>query len=90
MAEWFAELFGEHFYVEIQNNGVQIQKDCADGAIDIAARMGLPLVGTSDAMLTMLEQALQVKDQWDQQGRLIPGISGWQNLNPQFLQVPHA
>ena len=31
------------------NNGVEIQKLCAAGAIDIANHMGLPLVATSDA-----------------------------------------
>jgi DNA polymerase III subunit alpha len=49
LAQWFHKLFGKHFYVEIQNNGLDIQKRCADGAIDIANRLGLPLVATSDA-----------------------------------------
>src|SRR5438874_165627 len=31
LAEWFAALFGSDFYVEIQNNGLEIQKICADG-----------------------------------------------------------
>jgi DNA polymerase-3 subunit alpha len=49
VAEWFHKLFGKHFYVEIQNNGLDIQKACADGAVAIANRLGLPLVATSDA-----------------------------------------
>ncbi len=49
LAEWFARLFGKNFYVEIQNNGLEIQRRCAQGAVDIAARLGLPLVATSDA-----------------------------------------
>jgi DNA polymerase-3 subunit alpha len=49
LAEWFARIFGPHFYVEIQNNGLDIQKRCAECAIDIANRLGLPLVATSDA-----------------------------------------
>jgi DNA polymerase-3 subunit alpha len=49
LAEWFARVFGKNFYVEIQNNGLDIQKQCADGAIAIANRLGLPLVATSDA-----------------------------------------
>src|SRR6266481_4128468 len=49
LAEWFAQLFGKNFYVEIQNNGLDIQRRCAQGAVDIAARLGLPLVATSDA-----------------------------------------
>jgi DNA polymerase-3 subunit alpha len=49
LAEWFARLFGKDFYVEIQNNGLDIQRRCAEGAIAIANRQGLPLVATSDA-----------------------------------------
>ena len=50
LCAWYQKVFGEeNFYVEIQNNGVAIQRDCAAGAIDIANRMGLPLVATSDA-----------------------------------------
>ncbi len=49
VAEWFSKIFGANFYVEIQNNGLDIQKRCADGAIDIANDLGLPLVATSDA-----------------------------------------
>lgn len=49
LAEWFAKIFPKRFYVEIQNNGLDIQKQCADGAIRIANTMGLPLVATSDA-----------------------------------------
>jgi DNA polymerase-3 subunit alpha len=49
LAEWFARVFGKHFFVEIQNNGLDIQKMCAQGAIDIANRLGLPLVATCDA-----------------------------------------
>src|SRR5205814_2181141 len=49
LAGWFARLFGKNFYIEIQNNGLDIQRKCAEGAIDIANRLGLPLVATSDA-----------------------------------------
>jgi DNA polymerase-3 subunit alpha len=49
LAAWFARLFGDRFYVEIQNNGLDIQRRCAEAATDIAKRLGLPLVATSDA-----------------------------------------
>jgi DNA polymerase-3 subunit alpha len=49
-AEHFARLFGaDSFFVEIQNNGLDIQRRCAECAIDIAQQLGLPLVATSDA-----------------------------------------
>ncbi len=50
LCAWYERVFGaENFYIEIQDNGVAIQKECAVGALDIARRMGLPLVATSDA-----------------------------------------
>jgi DNA polymerase-3 subunit alpha len=49
LAEWFTQLFGDNFYIEIQNNGLDIQKRHAECAIDIANRIGRPLVVTSDA-----------------------------------------
>jgi DNA polymerase-3 subunit alpha len=48
-AEWFANVFKDRFYIEIQNNGLEIQRLCAEGAIAIANQLGLPLVATSDA-----------------------------------------
>src|SRR2546423_6138531 len=39
IAEWFAQTFGKNFYVEIQNNGLDIQKRCAEGAIDVANKL---------------------------------------------------
>jgi DNA polymerase-3 subunit alpha len=49
LAQWFHQLFGKHFYIEIMNNGLDLQRRCAEGAIAIANRLGLPLVATSDA-----------------------------------------
>jgi DNA polymerase-3 subunit alpha len=49
VAEWFARLFGPNFYVEIQDNGLDIQRMCKEGAVAIANRLGLPLVATCDA-----------------------------------------
>ncbi len=58
IAAWYQSIFGEeNFYVEIQNNGIQIQHDHAERAIDLANRMGLPLVGTSDAHYLNQEDA---------------------------------
>src|SRR6185503_19506016 len=42
-------VFKDNFYIEIQNNGLDIQKRCAEGAIAIADDLGLPLVATCDA-----------------------------------------
>jgi DNA polymerase-3 subunit alpha len=49
LARKFAKMFPGRFYVEIQNNGLDLQRRCAEGAIDIARRNGFPLVATCDA-----------------------------------------
>jgi DNA polymerase III subunit alpha len=42
-------VFGDRYFIEIMNNGVEIQRLAMEGAVDVAKRMGLPLVATSDA-----------------------------------------
>lgn len=49
LARWFHTLFGSDFYVEIQNNGLDIQRICGEGASDVANRLDLPTVATCDA-----------------------------------------
>ena len=48
-AQWFQGTFGEDYYVEIMNNGLEIQRNQMEGAVDIANKLGMPLVATSDA-----------------------------------------
>ncbi|HBH54088.1 MAG TPA: DNA polymerase III subunit alpha, partial [Planctomycetaceae bacterium] len=43
---WYRRTFGDNYYLEIQNAGLEIQKQCADGTIDLANRLGIPLVAT--------------------------------------------
>ena len=58
LAAWYQKIFGpENFFVEIQANGIQIQRDHAAEAVDLARRMGIPLVGTSDAHYLTQEDA---------------------------------
>lgn len=54
---WYHKLFGDDYYMEIQNAGLEIQKMCADGTIELAQRMGLPLVATNDAHYLKQEDA---------------------------------
>ncbi len=58
LAAWFHRLFGNDFYVEVQNNGLEIQRLCAEGAVDIANKLGLPLVATSDAHYLLQEDSV--------------------------------
>ena len=49
LVHWFSNLFGDRFYMEIQDGGVEIQQSCAEATTLLANRMGLPLVATNDA-----------------------------------------
>jgi len=57
LVEWYSRVFGDRFYMEIQNAGFQIQKDCMDLTVDLAKRVGLPLVATNDAHYLHKEDA---------------------------------
>ena len=46
---WYSKVFGDRLYLEIQDSGVQIQKDCLEGTVDLANKLGMPLVATNDA-----------------------------------------
>jgi DNA polymerase-3 subunit alpha len=48
VAEWFHSLFGDRYFIEIQDNGMELQQVAMRGAVEVARRMGIPLVATSD------------------------------------------
>jgi DNA polymerase III subunit alpha len=48
IAQWFHRVFGDRYFIEIMNNDVGIQREQLQGAVDVARRVGLPLVATSD------------------------------------------
>ncbi|HZZ28133.1 MAG TPA: DNA polymerase III subunit alpha [Pirellulales bacterium] len=57
IAAWFQRLFGDRYFIEIQNNGLEIQQRQMEGAVEVARQMGLPLVATSDAHYVNQEDA---------------------------------
>ena len=57
IAAWFQGVFGDRYFIEIQNNGVEIQRMALERSVDLARRMGLPLVATSDAHYVNREDA---------------------------------
>ncbi|QDT16067.1 DNA polymerase III subunit alpha [Alienimonas californiensis] len=58
LCQWYTEVFGDRFYMEIQDSGIQIQKDAGEATIDLANRMGLPLVATNDSHYLCGEDAV--------------------------------
>ena len=55
--EWFSNLFGDRYYMEIQDGGVEIQTTTSEAVGDLADKMGLPLVATNDAHYLCAEDA---------------------------------
>src|SRR3954452_1222347 len=57
LAKWFARVFKDDFYIEIQNNGLDLQDQCTPEAARIAKKLGIPLVATADAHYLCQEDA---------------------------------
>jgi DNA polymerase-3 subunit alpha len=61
----FAKLFGpEHYYIELQDHGIQEQKDVAPKLIALAQKLGLPMVVTNDIHYCY-------QDDWEAQDALL-------------------
>ena len=57
IANWFHGVFGDRYFIEIQDNGLEIQRRAMEAGIEVANRAGLPLVATSDAHYVNQEDA---------------------------------
>ncbi|TWT65941.1 DNA polymerase III subunit alpha [Posidoniimonas polymericola] len=57
IVHWFHNTFGDRYFLEIQNNGVEIQRQALELTVDLANHMGMPLVATSDAHYVNQEDA---------------------------------
>ncbi len=56
-AAWFHKLFGDRYFIEIQNNNLEVQRVALQASVDLANRMGLPLVATSDVHYVLRDDA---------------------------------
>jgi DNA polymerase-3 subunit alpha len=54
---WFQKVFGNRYYIEIQNNGMESQRIALAAAVDLARQMGVPTVATSDVHYVRREDA---------------------------------
>jgi DNA polymerase-3 subunit alpha len=57
IAAWYQKLFGDDYYIEIQNNHLEVQRIAMEGAVRVADRLGIPLVATSDVHYVNREDA---------------------------------
>ena len=57
VAKWHKNVFGEDYYLEIQNNGVKEQVMVNQKIIQIARRLNIPIVATNDAHYLKREDA---------------------------------
>lgn len=57
VAKWHKNVFGEDYYLEIQNNGVKEQVMVNQKIIQIARRLDIPIVATNDAHYLKKEDA---------------------------------
>ena len=54
-ALWLRELFGEDFYLEIQDHGIPEERQALEGILRIHEETGIPLAATNDAHYTARE-----------------------------------
>lgn len=57
VAKWHHDVFGEDYYLEIQNNGVKEQVMVNQKIIQLARRLNIPIVATNDAHYLKKEDA---------------------------------
>jgi len=49
VALWYQEVFGEHFYLELQDHGSREDRIVNVGLVQLSRELGIPLIATNDA-----------------------------------------
>jgi DNA polymerase-3 subunit alpha len=57
VAGWFHKTFGDRYFIEIQDNGLEVQRQVTDAALEIARELGIPPVATCDCHYVNREDA---------------------------------
>ncbi|MDR1384675.1 MAG: DNA polymerase III subunit alpha [Planctomycetaceae bacterium] len=57
VAEWYRDLFGDRYFLEIQDAGLEIQRLVLNGTLKVAQEIGIPLVATNDVHYVKREDA---------------------------------
>lgn len=56
LAAWYRDVFGpDNFFIEVQNHGLDLEVQLGRGLLEIADRIGSPLVGTNDVHYVNVE-----------------------------------
>ena len=56
-AEFYRDVFGDNFYLEIQNHGLPAEETAMKGLIELSQEMNIPLVATNDTHYLQQEHA---------------------------------
>jgi DNA polymerase III subunit alpha len=57
LADWHRQVFGDRYYLELQDHNLGFQKAINAGVLEISRKLGLPLVATNDAHYVRADQA---------------------------------
>jgi len=57
IAGWYRDLFGDRYYIEIQNHGIPQQQMILEASVQLAREMGIPTVATNDVHYVLQEDA---------------------------------
>ncbi len=57
VARWFQKVFGDRYFIEIQDNGLDVQRQVTDVALEISRELGIAPVATCDCHYVNREDA---------------------------------
>ena len=57
VAGWFQKTFGDRYFIEIQDNGLDVQRQVTEAALEISRELGIPPVATCDCHYVNREDA---------------------------------
>ncbi|MFN8523911.1 MAG: DNA polymerase III subunit alpha [Chloroflexota bacterium] len=56
-AAWYRDVFGDRYYLELQNHGSELDVKNNRGLLEISRELGIPVVATNDSHYTSQDQA---------------------------------
>lgn len=54
-AAWYRDLFGDRFFIEVQNNHIEIHQQLLPAQVQVAKRLNVPMVATNDVHYVLQE-----------------------------------